>query len=109
MVKEKMYNFDNIIFHIRLLFLEGGGSSGALMHGWNLDAKNHIVPRSFGGREGRSPRACIALRRRGPLGCFTGRLCIGSNFMSVLLTCGCHAAGLPVEPRGAHVIYFCSQ
>lgn len=72
--QKKMYNFDNIIFHIRLLFLElGGDSSGALMHGWNLDAKNHIVPRSFGGREGLSPRACTALRRRGPLGCFTGR------------------------------------
>lgn len=68
MVKEKMYNFDNIIFHIRLLFLEGGGSSGALMHGWNLDAKNHIVPRSFGGREGRSPRLVLHSAGEDPWG-----------------------------------------
>jgi len=36
---EKKYSFDNIIFHIRLLFNFGSGvgkSSGALMHGWNL-------------------------------------------------------------------------
>lgn len=37
---EKKYNFDNIIFHIRLLFNFGRGagnnSSGALMHGWKL-------------------------------------------------------------------------
>lgn len=34
---KKSYNFDNIIFPIRLLFNLGrGDGSGALMHGWNF-------------------------------------------------------------------------
>lgn len=49
------------------------------------------------------------LQERTPGVPYGQRLCIGSNFMSVLLTRGCHAAGLPAEARGAHVIHFCSQ
>lgn len=52
-MNRKLYNFDNIIFHIRLLFNFGGGdSSGALTHEWNLyKDKPHLFPGVLVGRK----------------------------------------------------------
>lgn len=51
--RKQLYNFDNIIFHIRLLFnFWRGDSSGALMHDWNLyKDKPHLFPGVLVGRK----------------------------------------------------------
>lgn len=53
MNRKQLYNTDNIIFHIRLLFNFGvGDSSGALTHEWNLyKDKPHLFPEVLVGRK----------------------------------------------------------
>lgn len=81
-----------------------------------LGATNHICSQEFWGAwEGGKRRSlawyCTWEGRPPPLACFTVRdsVGIGSNFMSVLLVCGWRRSDLPVEPRGADVMFLCSD
>lgn len=85
-----------------------------------LGATNHICSQEFlGGWEGGKRRslAWYCTWESGtppppaPAACFTVRdsVGIGSNFMSVLLVCGWPCSDLPVEPRGADVMFLCSD
>ena len=78
-----------------------------------LGATNHICLQEFlaGGREAKVLGLVLHLGGRTPLRCFTIRdsTGIGSNSMSVLLVCGWPRSDLPVEPRGADVMFLCSD
>lgn len=70
----------------------------------------------MGGREAKVLGLVLHLGERNPpppapAACFTVRdsVGIGSNFMSVLLVCGWPCSDLPVEPRGADVMFLCSD
>lgn len=85
------------------------------MDGAPRSYKPHLFTGVLGGMGGREAKVLGLVLHLGgqtpPLACFTVRdsVGIGSNFMSVLLVCGWRHSDLPIEPRGADVMFLCSD